>query len=197
MKAPAQSVLFILSNNVFQRAHTKYTKSIHVSSPFCSRPAFTDTFSRENTQCPLLDSIISPFTNDEGQTSKKRRCDAINKQWMCLKKAVYEFTAKKTKCVGVKQLPDTINKESSTFLCCLSSFYNNDEPYFHGVNTPVKEHRHDHTIFSASLARCCQQAEFTQSESLLLLQALTEGSPRTPDKHNRNSPPGSNAIRAN
>lgn len=43
------------------------------SRSFCSRQDFFLTFSRENTQCPLLDSTVLSFTNDEGQTREDER----------------------------------------------------------------------------------------------------------------------------
>lgn len=79
MKTPVHTVLFVLSNDGFQHAHTIYTKVHPYFLPFCSRPVFTYILDRENTQCPLLDSIIPPFTNDEGQTSKKRQWVVVNK----------------------------------------------------------------------------------------------------------------------
>lgn len=73
MKAAVQTLLFIRFDDAFQRAHTQYTESVHYVLPFCSRPVLTHISYRGNTHCPLLDSSISSFTNDEGQTSKKKK----------------------------------------------------------------------------------------------------------------------------
>lgn len=82
MKTSAHTVLFTLSNKAFQRARTK---SIHISSHSAAGQHFPDILSRENTQCPLLDSIISSFTNDEGQTDKKKTEESVKETVNVLK----------------------------------------------------------------------------------------------------------------
>ena len=73
-KGPGHTVLFYPVQRCLISVPTPNALSpIRISSHFCSRPAFTDIIGRENTQCPLLDSVVSSFTNDEGQTSTKKK----------------------------------------------------------------------------------------------------------------------------
>lgn len=59
---------------------TQDTQSpVRIASHSAAGQPFTDISNRENTQCPLLDSIVSSFTNDEGQTFKKKKQNKTEK----------------------------------------------------------------------------------------------------------------------
>lgn len=80
--------LLMLSNVPFSSWPYK-TKSDLYFLPFCSRPVFTDISIRDNTQCPLLDTIESSFTSLMMKVRIRKETwyvlQVINKHFLCQK----------------------------------------------------------------------------------------------------------------